>query len=86
MNKESVEERVIRVIGDAVDNFEVKADSSFEEMEFDSLDALDVLFDVEEEFDIKIPNEAAKEIRTIRDVITGVERILAGDIPTEASE
>jgi len=38
----------------------------------DSMDSINILFDLESEFDIEIKDEDAKKIRTIREMIDGV--------------
>lgn len=43
----------------------------------DSLDAVNVLFALEEEFNVNIPDEDAREIRTVRQVIEGIGKLLA---------
>ena len=43
----------------------------------DSLDAMNVLFALEEEFGISIPDEAANSIKDVRSTVAGVQRILA---------
>jgi acyl carrier protein len=40
----------------------------------DSLDALNIIFDVEERFDIVIPDEEARRIKTVGDMIDIVAR------------
>jgi acyl carrier protein len=56
----------------------ISIDSSFEELGIDSMDGVNILFALENEFDITIPDEAAKQIRDVRQMIEGVERLLAG--------
>ena len=42
----------------------------------DSLDALNIIFSLEEEFDISIPNEEAIKMKSVGQAITGVEQML----------
>ena len=42
----------------------------------DSLDIIELLFTIEETFDLEIPNDELSEIKTVGDVITYVERRL----------
>lgn len=56
----------------------ITIDSSFEELGIDSMDGVNILFALENEFDITIPDEAAKQIRNVRQMIEGVERLIAG--------
>ena len=77
---DDVATRVIRVIGETqripVDT--ITPDSTFEELKIDSLDGINVVFGIENEFDINIPDDAARSIRSVRDVVDGVEKLLAG--------
>lgn len=52
-------------------------DSSFEELGFDSLDGFNLLYAVEEELDVTIPDDVARELRSVGDVVAAVERLLA---------
>ena len=56
----------------------VTLDSSFEELGIDSMDGVNILFALENEFNITIPDEAAKQIRNVRQMMEGVERLIAG--------
>jgi acyl carrier protein len=76
---EDVLARVIRVIAETqhIPAQRVTADSTFEQLGIDSLDGINILFAVENEFGISVPDEAAKSIRSVRDMAEGVERLLA---------
>ena len=54
----------------------VTLDSRFEELGMDSMDAVNILFALEEKFDITIPDEAAKQIRSIREMVEGVQKLV----------
>ena len=55
----------------------VTINSSFEELGIDSIDEVNILFALENEFNITIPDEAAKQIRHVREMMEGVEKLLA---------
>ena len=55
----------------------ITADSTFQELKIDSLDGINILFALENEFNISIPDEQAKTIRTVRDMAAGVEKLTA---------
>ena len=55
----------------------VTIDKSFEELKIDSLDGINILFALEGEFDVDIPDDAARNIRTIREMAEGIEKLLA---------
>ena len=55
----------------------ITLESSLQEMGIDSLDTFTLLFDLENEFHINIPDEEAKSIRTVNDVVEGVKKLIA---------
>jgi acyl carrier protein len=55
----------------------ITLESSLLEMGIDSLDTFTLLFDLENEFHITIPDEEAKSIRTGNDIVLGVKRLIA---------
>ena len=55
----------------------VGVDSSFEELGVDSLNGLELLWELEEELEIVIPDDDAREITKVSDVIAVVEPLLA---------
>ena len=55
----------------------VTLDSSFQDLGIDSMDAVNILFGLESEFDLNIPDEEVKEIRTVRQMAEGVEKLVA---------
>jgi acyl carrier protein len=63
----------------------ITIDSSFEELGIDSLDGINILFNLETEFDINVPDEAARKIRTVREMVEGVAKLVSGGpMPSEA--
>ncbi len=55
----------------------ITIDSTFKELAMDSLDAMNLLFALEEQLGISIPDEAATSIQDVRGVVAGVKQILA---------
>jgi acyl carrier protein len=55
----------------------ITLDSSLEELKIDSLDGLNLFFDLEEAFDINIPDEGAKTMRSVRQVVEGLQQLIA---------
>ena len=51
--------------------------TTFDELQIDSLDKINLSFEVEELFSIEIPDAALNSLRTVGDVIAGVERLQA---------
>lgn len=50
----------------------MQPDSTFEALNIDSLDRLNILFDLESEFEIEIDDEQAKQVQNIHEMIEGV--------------
>jgi acyl carrier protein len=77
---DDVMSRVIRVIAETqrvpVDS--IKPESTFEELKIDSLDGINIVFAIENEFNVNVPDDAAKSLRSVGDVASGVEKLLAG--------
>ena len=63
----------------------VSVDSSFEELGIDSMDAVEILFGLENEFDINIPDDEVKTVRNVRQMVEGVERLVAAKVPGTAA-
>jgi acyl carrier protein len=78
MADETVAERVIRVFADfkKVSPDEIKPETTFEELGFDSLDGLNLIFELEEEFDIVVPDEKVQSMRSVKEVIEGIESLV----------
>jgi acyl carrier protein len=56
--------------------------STFNELNIDSLDKINISFEVEEAFNIDIPDEALGTIRTVGDMVDGVTRLQAAKPPS----
>lgn len=71
-------QRVIRVIAETqkISPDLIQAGSTFEELKFDSLDGINILFALENEFDINIPDEEARQIRNIPDMVSGIAKLV----------
>jgi len=63
----------------------ITIDSTFEELGIDSMDGVNILFALEGEFNISIPDEAAKSIRGVRQAVEGVEKLVTGDTGSSAA-
>jgi acyl carrier protein len=54
----------------------ITIDSTFEELGMDSMDGVNLLFALEGEFDINIPDDQAREIRSVYQMVEGVDTLL----------
>ena len=74
-----VEQRVIEVIADQleVSHDRITRETSIaDDLGADSLDTVELLMELEEEFDIDISDNAGKKIRTVGQAIDEIERIV----------
>jgi acyl carrier protein len=49
--------------------------NTFDELNIDSLDKINISFEVEEAFAIEIPDEALSTLKTVGDMVEGVTRL-----------
>ena len=54
----------------------VTIDSEFQALSIDSMDAVEILFALENEFDINIPDEEVRNVKNVRDMVEGVARLV----------
>jgi acyl carrier protein len=73
----SVEERVVDIVAEqlGVDKEKIHRESNFvNDLGADSLDTVELVMELEEEFDINIPDEAAEKIQTVGQAIDHIEK------------
>ena len=82
---ETIQDRALRVIAtkQGLPLDQVRPESTFEELGIDSLDRLNILFELEGEFDIQIDDEQAKQVTTLRQMIDGITQLV--DAKAESS-
>ena len=62
----------------SVERDRITPDSTLKDLDVHSLDAVQVLFEIEDKFDITVPErEDQYSAGTVRDLINGVEKLLA---------
>ena len=82
-----MQDRVLRVIATTrrVPIESVRPDSTFEELGIDSLDRINILFELEGEFDIEIDDEQAKQVTTLQEMVDGIALLLAAKAAKESA-
>ncbi len=73
----SVQERVIDIVAEqlGVNKDQVSRETSFvNDLGADSLDTVELVMELEEEFDINIPDDAAEKIQTVGQAIEFIEQ------------
>lgn len=69
---------VIRVIAQSqrLPADSISLDSTYEELKIDSLDGINIVFALENEFGINIPDEGVQNMRSVRQTVEGVRTLL----------
>lgn len=76
----SVQDRVVDIVAEqlGVDKEKVTPETSFvNDLGADSLDTVELVMELEEEFDISIPDDAAEKIQTVGQAIEFIEKAQA---------
>jgi acyl carrier protein len=76
----SVEERVVEIVAEqlSVSKDQISRETSFvNDLGADSLDTVELVMELEEEFDINIPDDAAEKIQTVGQAIEHIEMAVA---------
>ncbi len=72
-----IADRVKKIVGEhfGVDDSKVTDDASFiDDLGADSLDAIELAMDFEDEFGCEIPNDAAEKFMTVKDIVDFIEQ------------
>jgi len=56
-----------------VDKDKVSPDTTFEDIDADSLDVVELVMALEEEFDLEISDEEVEKIKTVGDIVNYIE-------------
>ncbi|HXR97381.1 MAG TPA: acyl carrier protein [Terriglobales bacterium] len=62
----------------------ISPDSSFEELKIDSLDGVNIVFALEEKYNLTIPDDVAREMKSVRQVIDALRKQLGAASPSPA--
>ncbi|MBF0492829.1 MAG: acyl carrier protein [Deltaproteobacteria bacterium] len=77
MPNTSVENKIIRIISEqlGISEDEIQGDSNFvEDLGADSLDIVELIMAMEEEFEMEIPDEEAEKLLMVQDVVEYVKK------------
>jgi acyl carrier protein len=80
MSQEEIFQKVQKIVAEqlSVDESEVKPEASFaNDLGADSLDTVELVMALEEEFDIEIPDEAAENIATVQSAVDYIKEKVA---------
>ena len=81
-------QRVLKVIATSkrIPLETVTIESEFQQLGIDSMDAVEILFALENEFDISIPDDDVRSVRNVRQMCQGVEKLLAAKSDAAAKQ
>ena len=71
-----MEDKVIKLISDAtkIDSGKINSDTNFvEDLNLDSLDIVELMMRMEDDFGVEIPEEDAEGMKTVKDVVSYLE-------------
>jgi len=72
---DKIKELVVDQTGISADEITLET-SLMSDIEADSLDAVEIIMAIEDEFEIKIPDEEAEKFLTIKDIVDYLENVL----------
>ena len=55
---------------------DITLDSTLESLGITSLDSISLIFAIEDEYGVEVPNEELKKVRTVRDIVDGVDALI----------
>lgn len=73
----SIKQMIVDQLG--VDEDTITEDSSFvDDLNADSLDMVELVMAMEQEFDIEIPDDVAEKVATVKDAVEYVQNLMEG--------
>jgi acyl carrier protein len=78
MTSEEIKGKVIGIVADQLDvpKEQVTLDKKFTDLGADSLDQAEMVMELEDEFDINVPDDAERKIKTVGDTVNYIEQEL----------
>ena len=75
---ENIKDRLFKLMAEQVGKplSAITLESTFEDLEADSLDVVEIALAVEDEYNIEIPDDSAEDIKTVGDIINIVEKLV----------
>lgn len=77
---EEIQEKVVTIVAEqlSVDKAEISRQTSFvNDLGADSLDTVELVMELEDEFDMSIPDEEAEKLQTVGAAIDYIQKMLA---------
>ncbi len=58
-----------------LDSSLISRESTLEALDISSLDAITIVYEIEELFDIEVPNEELEKLQSVQDIVDGITRL-----------
>jgi acyl carrier protein len=80
---DAVAEKVISTLASVkrIPADKITLDTNLQDLGIDSLDVFTLLFELENAFQISIPDDDVRSLRTVNDVVDGIKKIIAAAPP-----
>ncbi len=78
---EEIEQKVVSIVSEqmGVDRAEISLETSFiNDLNADSLDTVELVMELEDEFDLTIPDEEAEKIQTVGAAVSFIQKHMEG--------
>lgn len=81
MTDEEIKDKVFDIFAKEarLDRDSLSLETNLEELEIESLDMVQILFGIEDTFDVYVPQEEVENLKTMNDVVEGVKQLLAAN-------
>jgi len=80
MTRDEIEKKLVTIVRNEkrdIPDDKLTPDTALADAGIDSLDALTILFAIEEEFHISIPDDQARSMKTFGDMVDSVAKLMA---------
>ena len=54
----------------------IQPETTLEEIGISSLDAITIVYEIEDEFDVEVPNENLESLKTVQDIVDGITELM----------
>ena len=80
MTEEEIKDKIFDIVAKEarLDRASLQLDTKLEELKIESLDMVQILFGIEDAFDVYVPqDDQSFKLSTLRDVVDGVKKLIA---------
>src|SRR2546423_14427853 len=80
---DEIAEKIFRLIAaiKRIPQESISMDSTFEQLHMDSLDAINLVYEIDSEFNCYVPDEMARSIKSVLHLVDNLKTVLAGPLP-----